>query len=243
AHMPVNECRNSKNRMRLSIDGSDFISVEGEKLFAFISTIRRVTEYSFVTQLMIKADITSFSSKIRDFLVKIETEELILKDNGDNFDSNWEEHLIFMKFLSKTNQAIMSRAVYESGDLVKIYKKMMSRKISLTSIDIHVDFTSVRWFLNDIHNIDVIENWMDENGECNPLHFAAFKQTTMVIYCKILDDSSFSILFFDGLFQCEWYRERNEQEVCGLRMEWCENEEEVKKKKENYKIAEMIEMF
>ncbi|GMT27897.1 hypothetical protein PFISCL1PPCAC_19194, partial [Pristionchus fissidentatus] len=242
ALISTNDRLNSKNRMRVSIDGSDFISMEGKKLQSFISTIKRVAEYSFVTQLTIKADIASFSSKMRDLLVKIETEELILEDTGDNFDSNSVKYLLFMKLLSKTNQATMLRTIHGSGDLTNIYKKMLSRKISLTSIDIHVDFFRASWLLIDTHNVYVDENWMDNDGHYHPFRFWTLEETALVLYIKILDDGSFSFIFFDGLLQCEWYGERNQGELNGMRMKWCENEEEVKKAKENYKIVEIVKI-
>ncbi|GMT27893.1 hypothetical protein PFISCL1PPCAC_19190, partial [Pristionchus fissidentatus] len=198
--------------------------------------------------------------KTHEKIVTDESFELInqlMKFSADKVDIHPEEHMVCKKvdynFLISICEA---RKKVNLGfqcdhlsiqDLINIRKKMLSREIFLTSLSVLFNIEIANGLLFSIHNIKFPP--ATRLIPSNFIHFFSNEQGKTVIYREKMD--SFSILLFDGLFMTEFHsfrklfpgrNRRFGEDRFGLRMKWCENEEEVKKTMENYKIVTAIKV-
>ncbi|GMT27924.1 hypothetical protein PFISCL1PPCAC_19221 [Pristionchus fissidentatus] len=232
-------------RFKVSIDGSRLIYLNEKKMESFLSAMRRISQNTVVRKMRI-IDCVSFPSEVRNFLCETAADELVLEIIEGVFE-RWEQCSFLMSLVEKKERAIIPRGVvrpFEKEQFLNLHDKMLHRSISLMYIDVPVHGVRV---INELLSqfmgveLSIQETFFADFRDLIlfltfPLEFKSNQDGKTVMYTECVNDKSFSILHFNDLLGVEFHF-RNNTYTCGVRIKWYENEEEVKKAKENYKIV------
>ncbi|GMT27919.1 hypothetical protein PFISCL1PPCAC_19216, partial [Pristionchus fissidentatus] len=184
------------------------------------------------------------SLEVLNCTLEIEADEIKIKPNSVDVPSPFASfnQLNYNLLLSIYENRKKVDIEFECDSLsdnewIEFRRKMLSREISLTSLDILIPEFTTNSLLFDLHGIEY-------SREMNGMEFISKEEGKKILYNENMDDNSFSIILFDGLFITEFRifigDENLDEARFGLRLKWCENEEEMKKSKENYKIVTAI---
>ncbi|GMT27876.1 hypothetical protein PFISCL1PPCAC_19173, partial [Pristionchus fissidentatus] len=189
-------------------------------------------------------DVDRETFELLNLILKIEADEAEIKPDDVDEDVSFPSftQLNYNLLLSICENRKKVDIKFECDNIsdnqwIEFRQKMFSREISLTSLDVLIDESIIDSLLSDLQGIEYTRN---RKG----MKFFSKEEEKTVIYNESTYEHSYSILFFDGLFLTEFHAFRDEERFnedrFGLKMKWCENEEEVKKRKENYKIITAI---
>ncbi|GMT27894.1 hypothetical protein PFISCL1PPCAC_19191, partial [Pristionchus fissidentatus] len=235
------QIRIARNNALVSIDGSPliYLSTKDMKLHYFFSTMRRLAHNTTVRMLRIEASPEYFSPEIRNFLVEIAADELVMEDPGIYANLNATAFSPLVRFLHRKRRGVISGAYMTCKRILKLYTDMLSRKFDISSLDFIGCDSNMNSVLFALHEVKFV--WRKRmDGRFSQIHFTADEDGKTVLYRECPNNGSFSILHFTGLLMTEFYRNADNQS--GIRLNWFEKEEEMKERKENYKIATAIKI-